>query len=90
MSKKKFKQDIDINEESNVSLLPVKAKKIGLHDSYAIRRELASVYRDMRKGKIEMADGTKLGFMLNLLLKAYETCELEKKLDSIKMELDKR
>jgi len=90
MSKKELVQPSEIVEESNITLLPAKAKKIDLHDSHAIRRELASVYRDMRSGKVEMADGTKLGFMLNLLLKAYETCELKKQLDEIKRELDRR
>jgi len=89
-SKKELVQPSEIVDESNITLLPVKAKKIDLHDSHAIRRELASVYRDMRSGKVEMADGTKLGFMLNLLLKAYETCELKKQLDEIKRELDRR
>lgn len=78
------------NEESNIHLLPATNKKIDLHDSHAIRRELGAVYRNMRQGQLEMADGTKLGYMLNLLLKAYETCELEKKLDSIQLELKKR
>lgn len=78
------------NEESNITLLPAINKKIDLHDSHAIRRELGAVYRDMRGGKLEMQDGTKLGYMLNLLLKAYETCDLEKKLDSIQLELKKR
>lgn len=80
----------DYIEESNITLLPASNKKIDLHDSHSIRRELGAVYRDMRAGKLEMQDGTKLGYMLNLLLKAYETCELEKKLDSIQLELKKR
>lgn len=82
-------QDNENNEETNITLLPVKTK-IDLHDSHAIRRELGSVYRDMRQGRVEMQDGTKLGYMLNILLKAYETCELQKKLEAIEGQLQKR
>lgn len=78
------------NNENNITLLPATKGKIDLHDSHAIRRELGSVYRDMRQGRLEMQDGTKLGYMLNILLKAYETCELEKKLDAIQGQLQKR
>lgn len=89
-SKKELSQPAEIVDESNITLLPVKAKKIDLHDSHAIRRELASVYRDMRSGKVEMADGTKLSYVLGQILKAYETCELQKQLDSINRELNRR
>lgn len=82
-------QPNDKNNETHLTLLPT-TKKIDLHNSHAIRRELGSVYRDMRNGNVEMADGTKLGYMLNLMLKAYETCELEKKLEAIEGQLQKR
>ena len=78
------------NNETNITLLPASKAKIDLHDSHAIRRELGSVYRDMRQGRVEMQDGTKLGYMLNILLKAYETCELQKKLEAIEGQLQKR
>lgn len=68
-----------------ITLPPV--TKINLHDAHAIRRELASVYRDMRAGKVETQDGTRLGYMLNLLLRAYETSILQDKIDIIESTL---
>jgi len=77
----------DKQGDSNITLLPSDNKKINLHDSYAIRCELGRVYRDMRSGKVEAQDGTRLGYMLNLLLKAYETSVLETDLREIKSTL---
>jgi len=76
---------IDDKQQEVVTLLP--SKKVDLHDAHAIRRELGAVYRDMRSGKIEAQDGTRLGYMLNLLMKAYETCVLETDLREIKSTL---
>ena len=61
--------------------------KIPLHDAHAIRREMANIYRDMRKGTIEAQDGTRLAYVLNLLQKAYETAVLQDKLESIELTL---
>ena len=72
-----------------VTLLP-HSKRINLHDSHAIRRELAAVYRDMRSGKIETQDGTRLGYVLNQLLRAYETCVLQEKIESIEATINLR
>lgn len=65
-------------------------KKIDLHNAHAIRRELAAVYRDMRAEKIEPQDGTRLGYMLNLLRQAYETSVLQDKLEAIETTLKVR
>jgi len=79
----------DDNQGEVVTLLPP-ATRINLHDAHAIRRELASVYRDMRVGKIEAQDGTRLGYMLNILLRAYETCVLQDKIESIETTINTR
>ena len=54
--------------------------KIDLRNSYAIRRELASVYRDARCGTIETTEATKLAYILDQLRKIYETEVLEARL----------
>ena len=72
-----------------VTLLPP-AKRINLHDSHAIRRELASVYRDMRSGAIETQDGTRLSYVLNQLLRAYESCVLQEKIEAIETTINLR
>jgi hypothetical protein len=54
--------------------------KINLHNADAIRRELGAVYRDMRSGRIDPADGTKLAYVLDRIREAYETSVLEERI----------
>ena len=42
-----------------------------------VRVELARVYRDMRYGRIETSDGTKLAFVLGHIGKMIETTDIE-------------
>ena len=79
----------DDNQGEVVTLLPPKTR-INLHDAHAIRRELASVYRDMRAGTIETQDGTRLSYVLNQLLRAYETCVLHDKIEVIETTINTR
>ena len=62
-------------------LVPIPPPKIDLRDAHAIRRELASVYRDMRNGTIEAQDGTRLAYVLDMIRKAYETSVLQERLE---------
>lgn len=64
--------------------------KIALHNAVSIRRELASVYRDMRSGAIETQDGTRLAYVLDMMRKAYEIEQLEKRLDGVEKLLENR
>ena len=57
--------------------------KIDLRDAQAIRRELARVYRDMRSGRIDTSDGTKLAYVLDMIRKAYETGILEERITQL-------
>ena len=81
---------IENNEESSQALVPVIQTKIDLHDVHAVRRELGAVYRDARNRKIETQDATRFGYLLNLILKAHESCGLQKQLDAIQGEIRKR
>ena len=62
-------------------LAPIPPPKIDLRDAHAIRRELASVYRDMRNGTIETQDGTRLAYVLDMIRKAYETSVMQERLE---------
>ena len=62
-------------------LVPIPPPKIDLRDAHAIRRELASVYRDMRNGTIETQDGTRLAYVLDMIRKAYETSVMQERLE---------
>ena len=70
-----------------VSLTPT---KIDLRNAQAIKRELASVYRDMRIGKIEAAQGTKLAYVLEMLRKSYETALLEERINDLEKIIEHR
>ena len=83
-------QSNENNQENNITLLPASNKKIDLHDVHAVRREIGAVYRDMRRGRIESQEGTRLVYVLNVLLKAHETCTLASQIEMIKLELAKR
>ena len=61
--------------------------KIDLHNANAIRRELSSVYRDMRNNEIDPSHGTKLAYVLELVRKSYETSVLEERLQLIESTL---
>lgn len=71
--------------ESKGELVALPPSKIDLHNSNAIRRELSSVYRDMRNNKIDSAVGTKLAYVLELVRKSYETSMLEERLRQIEI-----
>lgn len=62
---------------------PPRNRKIDLRDAHAIRREMASIYRDMRTGKIDSQDGTRQAYVLDLIRKAYETSVLQDKIDRL-------
>ncbi len=55
-----------------------------------VRLEIGKVYRDMRQGRIEMADGTKLAYVLGQLNKAIETGIIEARMESIERTLKGR
>jgi len=63
-------------------------KKIDLRNAHAIRREMACVYRDMRTGKIETQEGTRLAYTLNLIRQAFETCVLEDRIAHLEKDID--
>ena len=69
---------------------PAKIAKIDLRDANAIRREMAAVYRDMRAGRIETQDGTRLAYVLDMIRKAYETGVLEDRIETLEHTLTQR
>lgn len=55
-----------------------------------VRLEMAKVYRDMRQGRIDMGDGTKLAYVLGQLNKAIETGIIEARMESLERTLNAR
>ena len=58
-------------------------KSINLHDLDAVRREMASVYRDMRIGNIHSQDGARLVYVLGELRKLFEACDLDRRIKAL-------
>ncbi|MGA9164861.1 MAG: hypothetical protein WBZ31_10425 [Thiobacillus sp.] len=64
-------------------LLPRTPPKIRLSDLESVRREMASVYRDMRGGKIDTQDGSRLVYSLGQIGKLIEVASLERRIDEL-------
>lgn len=64
--------------------------RIYLRHTHDIRRELASVYRDMRNRKIDPQDGTRLAYVLDLIRKAYEASVLQERVEILERVLKLR
>lgn len=48
-----------------------------------IRGEMAAVYRDMRAGRIDCNDGTRLAYVLDLLRKTHENNVMQERLGAL-------
>ena len=60
--------------DANGELLePTPAKKIRLDSPERVRYELANVYREMRSGQLDTADGSKLAYVLSMMAKMFES-----------------
>lgn len=81
--------DTETHEQQGRQLTPT-PPKIDLHDAHALRRELASVYRDMRTGRIETQEGTRLAYVLDLIRKAFETEDIKKRIELIELTISRR
>lgn len=66
-----------------LTLTPTNPRKIDLRDAHAIRRELASLYRDARNGKVGTQDATRLAYVLDLVRRAYEASVMQTRLEQL-------
>jgi hypothetical protein len=62
--------------------------KINLHNAEAIRRELGSVYRDMRAGRIDPQYGARLAYVLDMIRKSYESEVLQKRIELLERTIE--
>jgi hypothetical protein len=72
----------EVHVRHGVAVLPT-PPRIDLKTIDDVRVEMARVYRDMRAGRIETADGTKLSYVLAQLGKLIEAGDLEKRLEAM-------
>jgi hypothetical protein len=91
MADEKFgeKNSLKTFDEQGNELAPT-PKKIALHKASNIRREMGCIYREMRSGKIEAQDGTRLVYVLDMMRKAFDTELLENRLEDVKQLLNRR
>ena len=71
----------------NVLTLPP-CPKIDLHDAHAIRREMGAVYRNARAGKIDPQDMNRFIYALECILRAYNACVLQDRLEQIEKTIE--
>ncbi len=79
-----------LSDGSAGTLSPPPGPKIDLRDPHAVRRELAAVYRDARAGHLDASAATRLGYLLSLLLRAFETTELQDRLEALERTIGER
>lgn len=73
-----------LGEDEVLNPTPINSMhKIRLNDAETIRMEMARLYRDMRMGRIDTQDGTRLAYVLDMVRKAHETCELQRRVEII-------
>lgn len=75
----------DSAAEETVEALYEKLGKLPAVDASVevIRREMAAVYRDMRCGRLDCLDGTRLAYVLDLVRKSHETNVTRERLGAI-------
>ena len=79
-------KDPQTQQEQGAVLNPTPSNtlsKIRLNDAETIRMEMARLYKDMRLGRIDTQDGTRLAYVLDMVRKAHETCELQRRVEII-------
>lgn len=75
----------DAGFEDDVEALYAKLGKQPAVDASVevIRKEMAAVYRDMRSGRIDCNDGTRLAYVLDLLRKSHEATVVRDRLGAL-------
>lgn len=60
---------------------------VRLHNIGAVRRELAQLYREARRGDVSTGDASKLGHILFLIARILEGADLEKRIERLERAL---
>ena len=73
-------------DNNSGKLMPTHAKKIDLATVDDVRLEMARTYREMKSGRIETSDGTKLVYVLCQIAKMIELYDIENRLTLLEKE----
>jgi len=77
------KKRIAQNRAIEGEVLPPTPPKIRLCDLESTRREMAAVYRDMRAGRLDTSEGSRLVYALSQIGKLIEAAALERRIDEL-------
>ena len=72
-----------------LTVLPRKERRIGLLKLDQVREEMARVYREMRRGELELQDGTRLVYVLTQIGKMIEATDIEERLKAMEEQCDR-
>ena len=64
---------------------PIPRQKVRLHTVDDLRLEMGKVYNDMRCGRLESGEGTKLAYVLGQMVKVFELAVIEKRIEALEM-----
>ncbi|CAZ89353.1 conserved hypothetical protein [Thiomonas arsenitoxydans] len=64
---------------------PIPRQKVRLHTVDDLRLEMGRVYNDMRAGRLESGEGTKLAYVLGQMVRVFELAVIEKRIDALEM-----
>jgi hypothetical protein len=67
---------------------PTPRQKVRLHTIDDVRLEMARVYRDMRTGRLESSEGTKLAYVLGQMVKVFELTAIEARINALEATYD--
>ena len=70
------------------ALDPTPRQKVRLHTIDDLRLEMGRVYNDMRAGRLESGEGTKLAFVLGQMVKLFELSAIERRIDALEVSHD--
>ncbi|WP_288094195.1 hypothetical protein [Thiomonas sp.] len=62
---------------------PIPRQKVRLHTVDDLRLEMGRVYSDMRCGRLESGEGTKLAYVLGQMVKVFELAVIEKRIEAL-------
>jgi len=69
---------------------PTRPRRPVLQTLPDVRREMARVYRQMRHGRIDTQDATRMTYVLTQLAKLIQTTELEARIEAVERALGSR
>ena len=67
---------------------PTPRQKVRLHTIDDLRLEMGRVYNDMRSGRLEAGEGTKLAFVLGQMVKVFELTAIEARINALEATYD--